>query len=69
MQHSKVLCINCLKYKKCSHLTRMYVNYCGMPTTTTKSRLKLAFAECRSHRGLVYKYEVLTPQRKLLKVA
>ena len=67
MQRSKILCINCSHYKDCSQQTRMYVNYCGQQMKNLKTKIDGAFVECRSHRGLVYKYEVFNPLKELQK--
>lgn len=69
MQHAKVSCINCSHYTECSQRTRMYVNYCGTRMKTLKSKIEKAFAECRSHQGLIYKYEVLSPMKEFQKTA
>jgi hypothetical protein len=36
---------------------------------TLKSKIEKAFAECRSHQGLIYKFEVLSPMKELQKAA
>lgn len=69
MRHSKILCINCPHYTECSQQTRMYVNYCGSRTKILQSKIEKAFAECRSRRGLIFKYEVINPLKKLQKTA
>ena len=67
MQHSKVLCISCSHYSDCSQQTRMYVNYCGPGIKKNQSKIDRAFAECRSHRGLIYKFQVLNPLKNRFK--
>lgn len=69
MKHLKVLCVNCSHYKECSQRTRMYVNYCGTRMKYLKSKIEKAFAECRSHQGLIYKYDVLSPLKELQKAS
>ncbi len=67
MRHTKVLCISCLHYRKCSQQTRMYVNYCGTRIKNLKVKIDEAFAECRAHGGLIFKEEILSPFHSRLK--
>lgn len=67
MRHIKVLCIRCLHYRKCSQKTRIYVNYCGTRIENLKVKIDEAFAECRSHKGLIFKNEIFSPLKNRLK--
>ncbi len=67
MRHTKVLCISCSHYEKCSQQTRMYVNYCGTRIKNLKVKIDEAFAECRSHRGLAFKDALFNPFNARLK--
>ena len=68
MQHSKVVCSDCSHFNKCSKQTRMYINYCGPRTKALKSHIVKAAAECRNHRGMAFKFNILIPTRKILKL-
>jgi len=45
----------------------MYVNYCGPGIKKLQPKIDRAYAECRSHRGLIYKYQVLNPIKNRFK--
>jgi len=69
MQHSKILCVNCVHYKECSPQTRMYVNYCGVRTDALKAKINKALTECRAHQGLAFRHEAFIPLNSLKKTA
>ena len=58
MSLSKIECISCLYYKKCSIQTRMYMNYCGPRKNILKSQISKATIECKNLRGVVFQFKV-----------